>query len=118
LRDSGAVGYEPAWKVSLCADHMGRAVRVVAPSALFNGTNGGRPMSQAFDASRSLTALEQDSTIIAVIEMSQSKWLVFGRKVRMPKRVRIALIWKAVTLAGGVGHDVSILLAVGRHFGW
>ena len=35
-----------------------------------------RPMSQAFDASRSLTALEQDSTIIAAIEMSQSKWLV------------------------------------------
>jgi hypothetical protein len=33
-------------------------------------------MSQSFDASRSLTALEQDSTIIAVIEMSQSKWLV------------------------------------------
>jgi transposase len=35
-----------------------------------------RPMSQAFDASRSLTTLEQDSTIIAVIEMSQAKWLV------------------------------------------
>jgi len=31
---------------------------------------------QHFDASRSLTALDQDSTIIAVIEMSQSKWLV------------------------------------------
>jgi transposase len=31
-----------------------------------------------FDASKSLTALEQDSTIIAVIEMSQSKWLVAG----------------------------------------
>jgi transposase len=29
-----------------------------------------------FDASRSLTALEQDNTIIAVIEMSQTKWLV------------------------------------------
>ena len=29
-----------------------------------------------FEASRSLTALEQDSTIIAVIEMSQSRWLV------------------------------------------
>jgi transposase len=29
-----------------------------------------------FDASRSLTALEQDSTIIAVIEMSQTKWLI------------------------------------------
>jgi hypothetical protein len=37
-----------------------------------------RPMSEAFDASRSLTALEQDSTIIAVIEMSQAKWLVAG----------------------------------------
>ena len=33
-------------------------------------------MSEAFDPSRSLTALEQDSTVIAVIEMSQSKWLV------------------------------------------
>jgi transposase len=35
-----------------------------------------RPMSQTFDASRSLTALEQDNTLIAVIEMSQSTWLV------------------------------------------
>ena len=34
-----------------------------------------RLVSQPFDASRSLTALDQDSTIIAVIEMSQSKWL-------------------------------------------
>ncbi len=33
-------------------------------------------MSQSFDASRSLTAFEQDSTLVAVIEMSQSKWLV------------------------------------------
>ena len=29
-----------------------------------------------FDPSRSLTTLEQDSTIIAVIEMSQTKWPV------------------------------------------
>ena len=38
------------------------------------------PMSQHhhFDARRFLTALEQDSMIIAVIEMSQSKWLVSG----------------------------------------
>jgi transposase len=35
-----------------------------------------RLMSQSFDASRSLTALEQDNTLIALIEMSQSKWLV------------------------------------------
>lgn len=33
-------------------------------------------MSEPFDPSRSLTALEQDSTVIAVIEMSQSSWLV------------------------------------------
>ena len=33
-------------------------------------------MSESFDPSRSLTALEQDSTVIAVIEMSQSSWLV------------------------------------------
>jgi transposase len=33
-------------------------------------------MSQSFDASKSLTALEQDSTIVAVIEMSKAKWLV------------------------------------------
>ena len=30
-------------------------------------------MSQAFEASKSLIALDQDSTIIVVIEMSQSK---------------------------------------------
>jgi len=33
-------------------------------------------MFQPFDASKSLTAFEQDGTVIAVIEMSQSKWLV------------------------------------------
>jgi transposase len=50
----------------------------MAPSALFNGYRRSSPMSQHchFDASRSLTAFDQDSTIIGVIEMSQSKWLV------------------------------------------
>jgi transposase len=33
-------------------------------------------MTQPFDASRFLTSFEQDSTIIAMIEMSQAKWLV------------------------------------------
>jgi transposase len=36
------------------------------------------PMSQLNDLNRSLTSLEQDSTIIAVIEMSQSSWLIAG----------------------------------------
>jgi transposase len=35
-------------------------------------------MPKAFDLSRSLAALEQDSTLIVVIEMSQSSWLVAG----------------------------------------
>src|SRR5712691_9619164 len=34
------------------------------------------PMPQPNDLSRSLTALDQDSTLIAVIEMSQASWLV------------------------------------------
>jgi transposase len=37
-----------------------------------------RPMQELNDLSRSLTALEPDSTLIAVIEMSQSSWLVAG----------------------------------------
>ena len=35
-------------------------------------------MPQPNDLSRSLVALDQDSTIIGVIEMSQSSWLVAG----------------------------------------
>ena len=35
-------------------------------------------MSELNDLSRSLTSLEQDKTIIAVIEMGQSSWLVAG----------------------------------------
>ena len=36
------------------------------------------PMSQVDDLSRSLTAFDQDSTLIAVIEMSLKSWLVAG----------------------------------------
>src|SRR4051812_35848463 len=36
------------------------------------------PMPQPNDLSRSLAAFDQDSTLIAVIEMSQSNWLVAG----------------------------------------
>src|SRR5438309_2994511 len=58
---------------------MGRAARAWHLRRCSTATDGAPPMSQQhchFDASRSLTVLEQDSTIIAVIEMSQSKWLV------------------------------------------
>jgi transposase len=45
-----------------------------------NTPDGERPVSQPQpnDLSRSLAALEQDRTLIAVIEMSQSSWLVAG----------------------------------------
>ena len=35
-------------------------------------------MPQPNDLNRSLVALDQDSTIIAVVELSQSSWLVAG----------------------------------------
>jgi hypothetical protein len=35
-------------------------------------------MPQTNDLSRSLTTLDQDSTLIAVVELSQSSWLVAG----------------------------------------
>jgi hypothetical protein len=38
----------------------------------------GVPHPQANDLSRCLTALDQDSTLIAVVEVSQSSWLVAG----------------------------------------
>jgi transposase len=37
-----------------------------------------RPMSKPNDLSKSLAAFDQDSTLISVIEMSQSSWLVAG----------------------------------------
>src|SRR6201988_2024146 len=40
--------------------------------------DGGPAMPQPNDLSRSLVALDQNSTIIAVVAMSQSSWLVAG----------------------------------------
>jgi transposase len=37
-----------------------------------------RLMARLNDLSRSLVAFEQDATLIAVIEMGQSSWLVAG----------------------------------------
>jgi hypothetical protein len=42
-----------------------------------------RPMQKLNDLSRSLTALEPDGTLIAVIEMSLSSWLVAERGAPM-----------------------------------
>src|SRR5271169_3034666 len=55
---------------------MGRAARTRHHRRWIQPT--GCPMPQPNDLSRSLAALDPDSTLIAVIEMSQSSWLVAG----------------------------------------
>ena len=45
-------------------------------------------MPQPNDLSRSLVALDQDSTIIAVVEMSQSSWLVAGMLAGIERQPR------------------------------
>src|SRR5580704_8869814 len=57
-------------------DAMGRAARNGNFVAYINRWSAA--MLQPNDLSRSLVALDQDSTIIAVVEMSQSSWLVGG----------------------------------------
>ena len=73
-------------------------------------------MSQFNDQSRSLVALDQDSTLIAVIEMSQSSWLVGSlvpgvqreprKKLAADGRALLALLhrWREV---GGAGRTAS-----------
>src|SRR5277367_2352517 len=41
-------------------------------------TDGGAPMTQVDDLSRSLIAFERNSTMVVVLEMSQSSWLAAG----------------------------------------
>src|SRR5215468_3666616 len=56
---------------------MGRAAEVVAPSSSIR-TDGGYPVAQVNDLSRSLTAFDPSSTLVVVVEMSKAKWLVSG----------------------------------------
>ena len=67
-------------------------------------------MSQPFDASKSLATLEQDNTVIAVIEMSQSKWLVAAvvpgvkrqplKKLQADEEALLKLLYRRRTEAG------------------
>src|SRR6201998_2673143 len=54
-------------------DAMGRAARMAISSLYINRWSAAMP--QPNDLSRSLVPLDQDSTLIAVVEMSQSSWL-------------------------------------------
>jgi hypothetical protein len=55
-------------------DAMGRAARTLATSSL-HLNRWSAAMPQPNDLSRSLVALDHNSTIIAVVELSQSSWL-------------------------------------------
>jgi hypothetical protein len=70
-------------------------------------------MPQPNDLSRSLVALDQNSTIIAVVELSQSSWLVAGmlpgierqpRKKLEPSPERLLVVlhrWQAEAVRAG-----------------
>ncbi|MER9751787.1 hypothetical protein [Mesorhizobium sp. M0140] len=67
-------------------------------------------MPQSFHASRPLTALEQNNTIVAVIEMSKPKWLLyFSIRLVKVKRFRafprfVAFnVFRRVLLLSGIG---------------
>src|ERR1700738_4483880 len=67
-------------------------------------------MPQPNDLSRSLVALDQDSTIIAVVEMSQSSWLAAGMLPGIERQPRKKLEPSAARLIGLVlrGHDEAV----------
>ena len=63
-------------RIAELKDSMGRGRGGGNFAAAFNQWSAAMP--QPNDLSRSLVALDQNSTIIAVLEMSQSSWLVGG----------------------------------------
>jgi len=88
-------------------------------------------MSQLNDLSRSLTSLEQDSTIIAVIEMSQSSWLVAGivpgierhplKKLELSEEelVRLLMRWRVeATKIGRTITRIAVAFEAGRDGFW
>src|ERR1051325_2240230 len=56
---------------------MGRTAEVMAPSSSTR-TDGGCPVAQVNDLSRSLAAFDPISTLVVVVEMSKTSWLVSG----------------------------------------
>ncbi|MER9451742.1 hypothetical protein [Mesorhizobium sp. M0254] len=74
-------------------------------------------MWRSFDASRSLNALEQDNTIVAVIEMSKARWLIAalvpGFKRQPPNEIDadapslLKLLQRWRDQAGKAGHTIK-----------
>src|ERR1700720_1804329 len=83
-----------------------------------------RPMQKLNDLSRSLTALEPDGTLIAVIEMSQSSWLVAGivpgverqplKKLAVDESALLKLLHRWREEAENCGRKPTC----GKRFGW
>ena len=57
-------------------------------------------MPQPNDLSRSLVALDQNSTIIAVVELSQSSWLIGGIVPGIERQPHKKLPCRPASLAG------------------
>ncbi|HJU16346.1 MAG TPA: hypothetical protein VJ770_07735 [Stellaceae bacterium] len=78
-------------------------------------------MPQIDDLSRSLTALDENITLIAVIEMSQSSWLVAGivpgiarhplKKLEADERALLKLLHRWCEEAGKAGRPITRIAA-------
>jgi transposase len=103
----------------------------MAPSALVELTIGVCPMSKPNDLSRSLVALSQDSTVIAVVEMSQSSWLVAGivpgierhplKKLEVDEEalLRLLLRWRDEAIKAGRSiARIAVAFEAGRDGFW
>jgi transposase len=90
-----------------------------------------RPMPQLNDLSRSLVTLEQDATLIAVIEMGQSSWLVAGivpgverqplKKLAVDESALLKLLHRWREEAEQAGHEIkriAVAFEAGRDGFW
>src|SRR5512136_2043946 len=90
-----------------------------------------RPMQKLNDLSRSLTALEPDGTLIAVIEMSLSSWLVAGivpgierqplKKLAADEHALLKLLHRWRREAAKAGHKITriaVAFEAGRDGFW
>src|SRR3954464_3733637 len=77
------------------------------------------PMPQRDDLSRSLTAFQQDSTLVAVVELSRSSWLVAGivpgigrhplKKLASDEEALLRLLQRWRDEAAGAGRTITRL---------
>jgi transposase len=89
----------------------------MGPSTLFSKLATDRSMLEPFNPSSSLTALEQGSTVIAVTEMSQSKWLVAAvipgierrplKKLDPDEEMLLKLLHRWQNEARRAGHEIK-----------